>query len=1175
MGQRVRLLSVVNACCFLLCLGALLSGLTSAQRLVTVQTGPLYRVQGSHITILCNVSGYQGPSEQNFQWSVYFPSAPTREVQIISTSDPAFPYAIYGQRVRDKEIYIERLTGDSVRLHITNLQKTEEGEYECHTPNTDVQYHGSYSAKMNLTVIPDTLRVTAVPQTLSKIEGDSVELKCDVSKTTTEHTHLSVSWYIQKGSQKMEVLSLSRDFILGSGSSFTPRHLSGDIRLDKIGETSYKLTIYKLLPSDQGDFFCEGVEWIQDPDNSWFAVTKNISEKISVNVQATDKDFSVRLDTERRLYTVGETMELKCILDAQNVAERYFAISWAFNSTPVATVGPNAVAVLSTEFAQRESIGQLKLGKENDSVFVMKIYRLRLEDSGKYNCRVTEREKTSTGEFVDRENRRPKNVPITVQPLKSTMTVVLKINAVSILEGSTLKFTCTVSSVSGTPSYLSVTWQLLTNQNQHIIIAVLDKDGILTVDPSYLERSAQGDLQVEKGRPDSFTLGIYNTLKSDEGVYQCRVTEWIQDPDGNWEKLGEQTASGSISITALETGFSVTAVIRTPGVTYNDSAELHCVIRPRYPTSVRMSVTWRFQPAGSSGFYDIVTLTQDGAIHWGNTYPNIKSRAALERTESAGQVRLVIGRVSDGEAGKYQCAAELWRKNLTDTWIKLANRTSSPVEIRVSRPTSKLKVSKSKRSIQLVENSILQLNCLVVSQTSIDSRFSVLWYGQKSSDADGKLILKINHNSAYEYGTYADEVGLRGRLQFEKLSAGLFSLTVRKAKVGDSGSYYCHVEEWLLNPNAVWYKLTEEVSGLTEVTVKQPDKNLQVSKIPQTISFTENSHIPLNCSIVNRTSQDSRVSVEWYINKPNMEQQRIVQLSHNNVFHYGDVMEEGSLKTRFQFEKPSDGLYRLVVHNANILDSGSYFCHVEEWLINPDNVWYKRAEDRSESTVITVQRPEVRLQVEKSELNFTVKEKGNFQLDCRIQSQSKQESQFAISWYLKAKEESAVLKNEQVFRIDHDSVFGKEGEHWSGRLQFRRPATTNYSLTVQEAVIRDTGSYYCHVEEWVLDPNNMWYKLADDDTELTIVAVESTGSSLQSVICSNEALFYFVFFYPFPIFAILIIVIFLVRYKRRNSSKNSDSKNGVPLLWIKEPHLNYSPTCLEPPNLSIHPGTIE
>lgn len=115
-----------------------------------VQEGRLYRARGYHITIWCKVSGYQGPSEQNFQWSIYLPSAPEREVQIISTMDPSFPYAIYTQRVRSGEIYVERVQGDSALLHIRELQDRDAGEYECHTPNTDERYFGSYSAKMNL-----------------------------------------------------------------------------------------------------------------------------------------------------------------------------------------------------------------------------------------------------------------------------------------------------------------------------------------------------------------------------------------------------------------------------------------------------------------------------------------------------------------------------------------------------------------------------------------------------------------------------------------------------------------------------------------------------------------------------------------------------------------------------------------------------------------------------------------------------------------------------------------------------------------------------------------------------------------------------------------------------------------------------------------------------------------
>lgn len=147
----------------------------------------------------------------------------------------------------------------------------------------------------------------------------------------------------------------------------------------------------------------------------------------------------------------------------------------------------------------------------------------------------------------------------------------------------------------------------------------------------------------------------------------------------------------------------------------------------------------------------------------------------------------------------------------------------APLSRPLPRAVTKLQVSKSKRTLTLVENRPIQLNCSVKSQTSQNSHFAVLWYVHKPSDADGKLILKTTHSSAFEYGTYAEEEGLRGRLQFERhASGGLFSLTVQRAEVSDSGSYYCHVEEWLLSPNYAWYKLAEEVSGRTEVTVKQP-----------------------------------------------------------------------------------------------------------------------------------------------------------------------------------------------------------------------------------------------------------------------------------------------------------------------------------------------------------------
>ena len=81
-----------------------------------------------------------------------------------------------------------------------------------------------------------------------------------------------------------------------------------------------------------------------------------------------------------------------------------------------------------------------------------------------------------------------------------------------------------------------------------------------------------------------------------------------------------------------------------------------------------------------------------------------------------------------------------------------------------------------------------------------------------------------------------------------------------------------------------------------------------------------------------------------------------------------------------------------------------------------------------------------------------------------------------------------------------------------------------------------------------------------------------TVSTLQSVVCSNDSLFYFIFFYPFPIFGILLIAVLLVRYKSRSHSKSQEGKNGAPLLWIKEPHLSYSPPAWTHPSSACTPA---
>lgn len=1048
--------------------GALLAGVAKAQRVVTVQSGPLIRTEGSHVTIWCNVTGYKEGVEQDFEWSMYLPSAPDREIRIVSTAQPNYAYAVYAQRVNSKEIYVERLSRDSAMLHITKVQAKDQGVYECYTPNTDGRYLGSYSARTNLTIIADSLTVSAPAQTLSKVEGDTLQLTCEVSRTTMQHTHLSVGWYLRSpedaSAPPQELVTLSRDFVLRSGGPYRQRMTAGDLRLDKTSATSYRLTIHMLQPMDQGLLYCQATEWIQDPDESWFAMTRKQSEKTQLRIQPTDRDFSIQVSTERRSFTAGEPLELRCTIEAQNVPERFFSVSWVFSSSPVAVVGPSAVPVLGPEYVAREAAGQMTVRKESPSVHLLKLQHLRPEDSGKYICRVTEREKTPTGDFIDR-SKRSRNVQITVQALKSNITVNLTSNVSEVLEGDVIQLSCSVQITTGP---LSVAWYWTDKEGigEPQEVATVDRDGTVWHSPSYKDRASFGDIRVEKAQGSTFSLSIYNSLPGDEGEYSCVATEWLQtgsELEINWEKIGERSDAKTVTVKTVESSFVVSASSRTPYITFGDSFDLLCLVKPRHNPRVPTSVTWRFKPASSDSeedgqeeFKELVTFTREGTLQWGEQLLGLGTRTTVDRSHSNTNFRLSVTKAGRREAGKYQCTAVLWRKNYDNSWSRVANRTSNLLGISVVQPDSKLRVQKTNQSQAYLEDSHVRMNCSITSQTSVDSQHAVLWYVRRASGSEtDELLLRIERSGAFEYGAYADEERLRRRVQAERLSPRLYTLTLNRAESSDSGTYYCLVEEWLSDPDGAWYRVAREVSGFTNVLVRQPEIRLQVEEQESNITVAESGSVRLGCSIPSQSSRDSRFSVSWYVERSEEE--------------YEDIQpgEEGR------------------------------------------------------------------------------------QREC-------------------------------VFSIGHDAVFGngncnsRDEAGPNSRLQFQRMTSDQYSLTIQGARPSDAGRYYCHVEEWLLNPRNAWYRLATNNSGFTIVNIQTrASSSVHSVVCSNESLFYFVFFYPFPIFGILLIAVLLVRFKSRNNNKSQEGKNGAPLLWIKEPHLSYSPTCLDPPALSLHPGSVD
>ncbi|KAF1579203.1 Immunoglobulin superfamily member 2, partial [Eudyptes moseleyi] len=906
------------------------AGLSTGQRVVTVQKGPLYRVRGSHVTLWCKVSGYQGPAEQNFQWSIYLPSAPEREVQIVSTVDPFFPYAIYTQRVRSRGIYVERVQGDAVLLHITDLQDWDAGEYECHTPNTDERYFGSYSAKTNLSVIADTLWASMVPQVLTRTEGDAVELTCEVSKSTAQHTHLSVGWYRLQGAGERraeEVLTLSKDFVLRPGPSYVQRFLAGDVRLNKIGNTTYKLSIGGAEPSDRGQLYCEAAEWIEDPDETWKDISRKQTERTSLAVMSQGRDLSVDIAAAETSLSEGDTLQLNCTVGAQKSSSRHFQVLWLLNSVEVARVDPHGVLIWEDEYEERAKLGQLRAFKQSNVVYVLTIYEVELKDNGTYHCSVSEVK--TPGDFHSIQTNLSSGIQVDVKPIGYRMRLSVSTSTPQVMAGDALILFC---EVQGATSPMSVQWWHLPPQHPgpQVPVATMERDGTLSLGSTYQDGRTQGSLRLEKASSGTFTLVIPNTLdESDGGRYGCEATEWSRGQSWTEEEETVVTVSSMDEVLSSRAGLGLHAMLRSRIATirYGQSFELDCQVNARYTLKeVPVSVGWLFQPSPPTGHYhELVRVLPSGTVAWGTAQPHFQAKAQL--TKAATSFRLRIHNAVAADEGTYQCEVEVWRRNTLMLGQPAAAARSNAVGIKVVLPESKLQVATKESSVEIAGGADTAIECKIMFAQN-NSHFTVTWYllPPPPADANPLKIIRAHYSSILEYGAEFSSPAQKSRFLSQRVSSNIFWLRILSANPRDQGRYYCVVEEWLWLVDG-WYRLGEGASGRTTLEFKLPEHELHLEKTNGSISVREGEEVTLHCLLRGTRLPTAHLSATWFWGEESDRTRPLLTLHCDGAIEY----PQESLAGRLHLRHPTAGDFSLTLRSVEKGDAGVYHCQVQEW----------------------------------------------------------------------------------------------------------------------------------------------------------------------------------------------------------------------------------------------------
>ncbi|XP_051021744.1 immunoglobulin superfamily member 2 [Acomys russatus] len=938
----------------ILCVASLffsLTKLSTGQREVKIQEGPLYRAEGYPVSIGCNVSGYQGPSTQDFQWSVYLPTAPTKEVQIISTKDEGFSYAVYGPRVRSKEIYVERLQGDSVLLRFSKVQMRDTGEYECHTPNTDAKYLGSYSAKTNLTVIPDTLTATMPSQTLSKKEGESLELTCEATRATAQHTHLSLAWYLMEeggGSQATEIISLSKDFILTPGPSYADRFAAGDVRLDKLGATLFKLSLGRLQPSDQGQVFCEATEWIQDPDETWTLITRKQTDQTALRIQPAARDFEVSV-TASSSPDEGKPLELVCLVTGGDGDPQLQSI-WFLNGKEIAQIDASGVLHLKRDYRDRASRGQLQVSKLSAQTFSLKIFSVGPEDLGAYSCQVSEVVRTQAGSWQVLQRKQSLGNQVQLKE-PAARSVAVSAEQCDVWEGEALTLLCKAAGDAGP---LTVSWWLIPqDQTTPVFVAAMGQDGTVQLGASSLGSSYHSNRRLEKVDWATFRLEIASAMVTDSGTYECRVSErpQYQDKDVQW------TQKIPVTVKSLKSSVGVNLMSRRPQVTLASTVELFCIVRANYSDlKLPFSVTWQFQPASSGAFHQLIRITHNGTVEWGDVLSQFHRK--MKVSQSSLHSQLQIHDAAMEETGVYQCKVEGYDRNALCTGSPArVSVTSNLLKITVTFPERKLRVSSSSRVQELSVSSSTHIECAILSRSPGNLSLSITWYfSPVSANASSLKILEMDQTHVVKYGDDFQTPRSKQKFHSEKVSQDLFLLSILSVEDSDQGRYHCAVEEWLWSTNGIWQRLERKTSGLTELKLRPTGSQVRVSRVSWMGNATEHGEVGISCSLDGSSgSAASLYSVTWYRSGGNAASRMLVHMQYDGLLEYG---QEGRSRPLLCYRaSPTDFVLKL--QQVEMEDAGVYWCKVAEWQQHGHpGKWINQASDESQRLVLRVQAAE-------------------------------------------------------------------------------------------------------------------------------------------------------------------------------------------------------------------------
>ncbi|XP_062861901.1 prostaglandin F2 receptor negative regulator-like [Trichomycterus rosablanca] len=793
-------------------------------RVVKVPVGPLLSVEGQSVSIRCNVSEYQGPLEQDFEWSLLVNGKD--EVRLISTFDPSFPDKSVLDRVNSGDISVGRLGDAEAQLVIKKVRATDSTIYRCTTPSTDTIITGNTYADVELKVIGDTLKVNAAIPKPAVSEGKSVELNCNVTRAYTAHTVLSVTWSVKKaGSSLEEILTFGPDSELKVGQGSAQRYADGELLL-KLSGDSYGLTLKGVRPQDQGTYVCTAREWARQPGGGkgWQKILDRSVEMGNLAVTPIAQSLVVSVEKKTTL-SVDETLNLTCSVAANDLSSLGLEVTWLVGA-PSGSGNPRVLLRVGRDGQLLEGSEQAGMSRVQPGTFRLLLQKVQPSDSGLYSCLIKAWLPKGSGGWYDAANKASDPVEVLIKQLEPEFKVSLTAPVTPQFTADPTELLCEATDLLNLQDgRLGVTWSYTKNtpgdaSQSATIIASLNERGVLVPGGVYQQRLEKGDIAVSRSGPDTFKIRLLHTQDEDMGFYTCIIAAWTHGRQDQWNKAKE-VASTPVAVqwTTKTPVVSVVAHRVREASTGGSTFEMSCQVTGQNLQNPGYSVLIRCVNSQGGKARKIISLNADSVLQLEEGM--VHSRADSVALEKTGQLeyRFRLCNAQDSDRGSYYCDVTAWTRDPRNEWNKAVSAESNKIEIAFADTAPVFNISLKADSLNVLHGDTAKIECVMSVPSNIgDVAYDVSWFQSPSTVMENSVpLISVDH-----WGVVKKSGGNESaHFSLERLDKGTFVLTVHHIQDRDMGEYYCKAKLWYLSTaTKLWNEGQEHTSNPVFLSIK-------------------------------------------------------------------------------------------------------------------------------------------------------------------------------------------------------------------------------------------------------------------------------------------------------------------------------------------------------------------